>query len=231
VGIATHRDKFVISYKEDELKRRIEQIKSSSLSDEIIAQTYNLKDKSHWNIQSARKKIKDLDNYSIYIKKILYRPFDNRYIFYHESLIDRMRFSVMQNMLKENIGLTIGRAGSVVGLEQLWNLVFITTNLIDLNLYYRGGELLFPLYVYPNIQKKNLFNHHKTEKEPNISPQIFNKLEEYYKRIPTPEEILYYIYGIFYSNIYRETYAEFLKIDFPRVPFTADENLFCEMGN
>jgi len=69
VGIATHRDKFVISYKEDELKRRIEQIKSSSLSDEIIAQTYNLKDKSHWNIQSARKKIKDLDNYSIYIKK------------------------------------------------------------------------------------------------------------------------------------------------------------------
>jgi len=110
-----------------------------------------------------------------------------------------MRFSVMQNMLKENIGLTIGRAGSVVGLEQLWNLVFITTNLIDLNLYYRGGELLFPL-------------------------------EEYYKRIPTPEEILYYIYGIFYSNIYRETYAEFLKIDFPRVPFTSDENLFCEIG-
>ncbi|NOZ63072.1 MAG: DNA methyltransferase, partial [Calditrichaeota bacterium] len=40
----------------------------------------------------------------------------------------------------------------------------------------------------------------------------------------------YYIYGIFYSNIYRATYAEFLKIDFPRVPFTADYKLFKTMG-
>lgn len=33
-----------------------------------------------------------------------------------------------------------------------------------------------------------------------------------------------------YSNIYRKTYAEFLKIDFPRVPFTADYDLFKKMG-
>ena len=43
--------------------------------------------------------------------------------------------------------------------------------------------------------------------------------------------ILYYIYGIFYSNIYRETYAEFLKIDFPRVPFTSNDNLFREISS
>jgi predicted helicase len=94
----------------------------------------------------------------------------------------------------------------------------------------KGSETLFPLYLYPDEQKKNLFNHHKTEKEPNIEPLVFKKLEEGYKRIPTPEEILYYIYGIFYSNIYRKTYTEFLKIDFPRIPFTANDNLFSEMG-
>ena len=47
---------------------------------------------------------------------------------------------------------------------------------------------------------------------------------------PTPEQILHYIYGVFYSNIYRSTYAPLLKIDFPRVPFTADYDLFVRLG-
>ncbi len=45
-----------------------------------------------------------------------------------------------------------------------------------------------------------------------------------------PEDIFYYIYAVLYSNIYREKYAEFLKIDFPRVPFTKDYELFNKMA-
>jgi len=89
---------------------------------------------------------------------------------------------------------------------------------------------IFPLYLYPDKNKKDLFNQHQTEKEPNIPAAIFDKLQSVYRQKPTPEEILYYIYGVFYSNIYRETYAEFLKIDFPRVPFTANHNLFKKLG-
>jgi predicted helicase len=89
---------------------------------------------------------------------------------------------------------------------------------------------IFPLFIYPDEKNKNLFNHTQTKKKPNIPPFVFEKLSECYSRKPTPEEILYYIYGVFYSNIYRETYAEFLKIDFPRVPFTSDYDLFIEMG-
>ncbi|MCD4691353.1 MAG: hypothetical protein K8R79_00440, partial [Calditrichales bacterium] len=66
----------------------------------------------------------------------------------------------------------------------------------------------------------------KAKKDPNIAPQIFENLKKTYGRKPSPEEILYYIYAIFYSNAYREKYAEFLKIDFPRVPFTKDYELF-----
>ena len=51
-----------------------------------------------------------------------------------------------------------------------------------------------------------------------------------FRKKTTPEDIFYYIYGVFYSNIYRKTYAEFLRIDFPRVPFTADYDLFKKMG-
>lgn len=94
----------------------------------------------------------------------------------------------------------------------------------------KGGESLFPLYLFQDSEKKDLFSSHKTKKEPNIAPQIFEMLKKFYGQKPTPEEVLYYIYGVFYSNIYREKYAEFLKIDFPRVPFTKSYKLFKEIA-
>jgi hypothetical protein len=44
-----------------------------------------------------------------------------------------------------------------------------------------------------------------------------------------PEDILAYIYAVFHSSTYRERYAEFLKIDFPRVPLTSDVDLFWKL--
>ena len=43
---------------------------------------------------------------------------------------------------------------------------------------------------------------------------------------PTTEAIFRYIYAILHSPTYRDRYAEFLKIDFPRVPLTASRELF-----
>jgi len=196
VGIVTSRDKFVIDFKKNELRNRILQFKNLSQPDDIIAQAYNLKNKSNWTIQYSRKIVKDLDNYENYIKEILYRPFDNRYIFYHQSLIERMRLDIMRHMLEDNIGLLTTRFQFKKDIT--WSCAFI-------------------------------FSQHQTEKEPNISQSLFDKLAAAYGQKSTPEDILFYIYSVFYSNIYRETYAEFLKIDFPRVPFTSNYDLFIEM--
>ncbi len=49
----------------------------------------------------------------------------------------------------------------------------------------------------------------------------------------TPKDIFHYVYAIFHSPAYRIRYAEFLKIDFPRVPLTTDVALFralCAFG-
>ncbi len=96
-------------------------------------------------------------------------------------------------------------------------------------------------------------------KKPNLSPALIEKLTKEYKKsfisassflrkqesrekdmdsrfhgndkqYITPEQIFYYIYAILYSNTYRAKYAEFLKIDFPRVPFTKDYKLFTNMA-
>jgi predicted helicase len=63
-----------------------------------------------------------------------------------------------------------------------------------------------------------------------LNPVIFNSLSTAYKKEVSPEEIFYYIYAVLYSETYRTKYAEFLKIDFPRVPFTSDYRLFRKMS-
>ncbi len=44
--------------------------------------------------------------------------------------------------------------------------------------------------------------------------------------VPAPEQVLGYIYAILHSPTYRKKYAEFLKFDFPRIPFTDDSAKF-----
>ncbi len=69
------------------------------------------------------------------------------------------------------------------------------------------------------------------ERKPNINPELFDKLFQTFGNLLTPEEIFYYIYAVLYSNIYRTKYAEFLKIDFPRIPFTSDYEVFSKMSS
>ncbi len=45
-----------------------------------------------------------------------------------------------------------------------------------------------------------------------------------------PEDIFHYIYAVFHSPTYRTRYAEFLRIDFPRVPITNDKTLFATLA-
>ncbi|MFZ6032174.1 MAG: type ISP restriction/modification enzyme [Melioribacter sp.] len=228
VGIVTSRDNFVIAFDKRELKNRIMQFQNLSQPDEIILQAYDLKENSNWKIKIARQEISKVSDLNEYCKEILYRPFDERYIFYHQALIERMRPEVMRHMLEENIGLITVRQVA----EGVFNHSFITENIVEsrITLSNKGIGYLFPLYLYPDKNKKDLFNQHQTEKEPNIPAEIFDKLQSVYGQKPTPEEILYYIYAVFYSNIYRETYAEFLKVDFPRVPFTTEYKLFKSMS-
>jgi predicted helicase len=229
VGIVTSRDNFVIAFDKRELKNRIMQFQNLSQPDEIILQAYDLKENSNWKIKIARQEISKIPDLNEYCKEILYRPFDKRYIFYHQALIERMRPEVMRHMLEENIGIVTSRQT-----QSGFKHVFITYKMIEFNLTGTAGRYgsgyLFPLYLYPDKNKKDLFNQHQTEKEPNIPAEIFDRLQSVYGQKPTPEEILYYIYAVFYSNIYRETYAEFLKVDFPRVPFTSEYKLFKSMS-
>ena len=190
-------------------------------------------------------------NYSIEInenvvKKITYRPFDNKLVYYDSKIIERAREKVMQHFINgENIGLVIGRQGQVVG-SMMWNLTFITNSITDFNLYYRGGGTVFPLYLYPEANGQQSINQ-TTERTPNLNLEIVNQIAKKLGLIFTnekemlnqvqhdgngtfaPIDILDYIYAVLHSPTYREKYKEFLKIDFPRVPHPKDVKTFCQL--
>ena len=242
VGIVTSRDDFVIDFNKDSLKSRIMELRNKNVSDEIIRRSFNLKDKSNWKLTERREKIMNDKNWEESFTKILYRPFDTRWIFYHDDVVERPRREVMQHMMKENLELCIGRAGQVVGIEKPWNIIFCSNYIEDFNLFYRGGNVNFPLYLYPkkNNPKKTpsgstmMLFEPKAEynvKKPNLSKVLLEQLTINFKKEPIPEQIFFYIYAVLYSNIYRAKYAEFLKIDFPRVPFTKDFELFHKMSD
>ncbi len=239
VGIVTSRDEFVIDYERHRLKNRILQFINSSQPDEIIAQAFKLRDKSNWKIKDARQNLSATSNLDDYIKEILYRPFDKRYIFYHQSVIERMRSEVMRHMLKENLSICFMRQFSA---DLPYTHFLISEYMVDNRTFFSSKGIIqqAPLYLYPDEKKNNpnpgvtimmVFDKQETYgKQPNIPPIIFEKLGAVFGKRQSPEDILYYIYAVFYSNIYRNTYAEFLKVDFPRVPFTADYELFKRMG-
>lgn len=240
VGIVTSRDEFVIDFDKGRLKNRILQLESKSQSDEVIAQAYDLKDKTNWKLSNARKQIQKLEDSESFIQCIHYRPFDYRYIFYHESLVERTRSDVMRHMLENNLGLSLSKRAEG---NKPWEHVFISEKIITHHtVSMKEVNFLFPLYLYKekstkklSFQSLMLFEpeaaYSSKDRIPNIDKAINEKLNKAYKKHLTPEEILYYIYAIFYSNIYREKYAEFLKIDFPRVPFTANYKVFQKLAN
>jgi len=60
---------------------------------------------------------------------------------------------------------------------------------------------------------------------PNFPDWLLPRLREAYGDI-SPEDVFHYIYAVLYSPPYRERYNEFLKSDFPRIPFAADAEAF-----
>jgi hypothetical protein len=227
VGIVTSRDRFVIDFDLEALKRRIRMFRDTSMPDAVVRKAFDLKDKKGWTLAEKRKRVERDQAWEKRIVRCLYRPFDTRWLFYHPDVIERGREEVMRHMAAgENIALCVGRAGQVVG-SKTWDLAYCASHLGDFNLFYRGGNVNLPLYLYPDTSKKDLFSDlEPDERKPNLNPNVVTALMTAYGEEPTPEDIFHYVYAVLYADTYREKYAEFLKIDFPRIPFTAGCELF-----
>jgi predicted helicase len=242
VGVVTARDKFAIDFSLHNLENRIRQFRDLKFEDLFIKEAYKLKDTSTFKLTEYRKGLaKDKDWMEKY-HEILYRPFDRRFIYYSKWVVERPIFDLMQHMLKDNISLCFMRQYSG---NEPYSHALVSEQMVDNRTFFSSKGIIqqAPLYLYETEKAKKkaslstmmLFEtaaeYGKSKsKIANIAPKVFEQLGETYGKVPTPEQILGYCYAVLYSNVYREKYAEFLKIDFPRIPFTKNYDLFKEMS-
>lgn len=159
------------------------------------------------------------------IQEVSYRPFDKRLLYYDVKKIGRPRQKIMLNFInKDNIGLVTARSNKS-GVE--CSHFYITNSLVEAKCGERTTQSsVFPLFLY----KDNLG---VEERVPNFNAEVVKKIEENLGEAVEPQELFDYIYAVLHSPSYRERYKEFLKIDFPRIPYptsASQYHLLAEKG-
>ncbi|MDP3114511.1 MAG: type ISP restriction/modification enzyme [Candidatus Cloacimonadaceae bacterium] len=228
VGIVTAKDGLTIQETENQVRNTIHHFASLDVETARIA--FNLgKDGQNWKVRYAQKDLKDSGLSDINIKPILYRPFDTRYTYYtgksggfHGRPINR----VMKHMLEENVGILSSRQCKIS-----YKHVFITSKICNLNVTGSAGSFgsnyVFPLYLYPDDHKDDIFA--SDERRYNIAPALLDSFSKLWPEFQ-PEQLFYYVYAILHSNGYRLRFAQYLRMDFPRIPFTEDYALFGKLA-
>lgn len=237
VGICSKRDNIVFHNKKENLTQLLKDFNTKT-KDELY-KIYDIgEDSRDWKLDSAIKAVnKNCDNLENFIKKCHYRPFDKKWTYYIENSKAFMAYPVydiFEHFLEnENIGLICDRGTKLNNIDN----IFISSKIIDLHLV-GSGSYIYPLYLYPTTRSKKFlkkenpnFNEENfTSKIENFKESFRTFIDEFYKEKFSPQNILGYIYAVLFHKIYREKYFDFLKIDFPKIPFTKDKNTFKNLS-
>jgi len=210
VGVVTSRDAFVIDTSKKVLANRIREFLRCQTPQEAKAK-FNLRENQKWKIADALRHEFDESN----IVPISYRPFDTRFIYYHDDFIERSRKEVMANFIVcKNIGLVTARSNKNPEADHFYISELITEAKLGES---STQSAVFPLFVYRNNTKTL-----------NFKPEIKNEIEKIVGQV-NPEDILDYIYAVLYSPDYRKKYNNFLKLDFPKIPYPKDKRSFARL--
>ena len=249
-GIVTARDGFVIDLEPSALLDRIETFLNNRLSDTEVKKRLGLKENYAWRIAAARSELraatrrKRLEDF---VTKILYRPFDERFIFWHPSVVWRPRTEAMPHLLAgENLGLIFMRQ---VAIGDEYTHFGASRHPVDNRAFYSNkGIMSFgPLYLYPGVGKADgsLFSRWAKGKDgrtPNLASEFVEQIAAAtelrfvsdgrgdLREAFGAEDVFAYIYTVFHSPGYRGNYEAQLKLDFPRVPLPGSVDLFRKLA-
>lgn len=219
-GIITKRDNLCIQHSEEEVYQAIRDF--LDLQEDVVRKKYKIsKDVRDWTYEWAKKDILDTGADKKRVIPIHYRPFDTRYTYYtgkSKGFVGWPVPRITEHFLNNNIGLITSRMTKGENFAHS----FITSRMIEvihLSSKTSNNAFVFPLYRYESVLSD------VEQKVPNLDEKIYAKIK---KKIPdvTPESLFDYIYAVLHAPAYRERYKEFLKSDFPRIPYPADGKTF-----
>ena len=246
-GIVSKRDSLAFQDTKNEIIEKVKDI--YQLSCDVIKSKYK---QVSWESRDGKVELckSDVMNYGLddkYFVPCDYRPFDKKWTYYtgvSKGFLGWPVQKIMQHFLiGENIGLMICRQQKTNGFYHcLVHKHIAESSLVSNNTSEIGYS--FPLYLYIKNgiadNDKNPYHRHH-----NLNDNIIGKfstktgLQFIEEKEPPPSEraggcsyapidVLDYIYAVLHSPAYRERYKEFLKIDFPRVPYPQNTGQFWQ---
>lgn len=220
-GIKFRKDSLLVRNDKEEVVWMIEDM--CNLDKDSILKKYSFNETEDWKVEDQRQ---NFVNYSEKdIRKVSYRAFSDASTFYPFDLINKIiprgdsRRNLMQHILSWSIALLLSK---VIPSNQSWDRIGISKEIVDIHAI-SDQTYVFPLYLYSDSE--NLENQTRT---PNLDETIWSAINAIVWET-TPEQILDYIYAVLHCPSYREKYKEFLKIDFPRVPYPRDRESFLTL--
>lgn len=246
-GIVTARDGLVIALNTQELTERIAAFADPSASDAEIRERffggkaggkYPPGDSRGWKLPAARKALQSTD-WRNDVRLIVYRPFDTRAILSRSDMVDWGRVEFMKN-LQSRANLSASFTRTIEGGRDFADFLVHDLPITHHTLSIKEVNYLAPLYLYPSEGTLDQSIHinfdaklfAKIRKAAGLNSQLIapNGTDTFRHATgddrPDEVRVFDYIYGILHSPAYRATYAEFLKIDFPRIPFPASPKSF-----
>ena len=222
-GIVTTQDQFAISWTEAEACSKVERLLKTQTEAEARS-LWRLCSQNQWNYERAINGLAD-GLWRKSVKPIAYRPFDTRYTVYDANVAVHRRERISKHMLHRNLGLATARSNKNPTPDHF----FVVNTVMETKCAESSTQsVLFPLYLYPDEVDLD-----KTLRI-NLDRKLWDELEKRanHPEHGTPNEIAVfdYIYGVLYCPAYRETYSEFLKIDFPRIPWPASPEAFWDIS-
>jgi predicted helicase len=218
LGFQTHRDAFALSFTEAEMKTKINELANPKISDDELVSRYALKSNRDWSFPDARSAARC--GAATPPQFVAYRPFDDRWSEFSSLTMDYPRRELLDHVAgRDNLCLLVPRQ---IGITT-WRHAFVATTPAESCLV--SSDTKSQNYVFP----VRTFGPGAESRE-NLSREFRAFIDARYAHHYTPEEVLAYIYAILYAPTYRSRYAEFLRIEFPRVPFPESADDFEKLS-
>lgn len=232
-GIITARDSLVIAENKQELAERLERFSHAKGSEESIYEEFGFSESKRFDLRAAQSELRRLKSFSEPIRRMLHRPFDQRFVFFNRSVVWSLSRPMADQMEDgKNVALVATRQVTRPQFEH----AYVSRHIIEIKACsHDRNTQIFPLFICGNDGELAL----SSGATPNLNPAILTslskslglKLNSSTRALGKEDELsplrlFNFAYAILHSPSYRERYFEFLRSDFPRLPLTGNLDLF-----
>lgn len=247
-GVVTKRDKLTIHHTKEKVWEAVQDFLQKPETE--VRKKYALPtDVRDWRYDWAKSDLEENASEDI-IHPIAYRPFDNRFIYNSGQSRGFVGWPVEKIMRHYNLGANIGICTARSNKNPSMDHFFITDRMSETKYAESSTQSAnFPLYLYPDTDAAQSDAFAAKQRTLNLDPKLYAAICKAAGIDPADQagpdddfraatgvarasevKVFDYIYGVLHSPDYRATYAEFLKIDFPRIPYPASPDVFAHIS-